>query len=363
MNRAGKYTRIALHRFSRSPHISTPHTVPGQPQQRGPSLAATPGLATQFRPPFPGYGMPPRNVNVLQSAGYVPALPPNTHRTPSQQSVPSLAPQPTPGFLQARAQSSYAFGAGTLGQHQASGALQQQQQQLPSQQQHQTNGSTPSMPPHLSQSSVIGTPSISSASEVALDPNDFPALGSTSTNNTTSSTTANVTSATSYASHAGTATSLGGAANGSNAGAIGAGSGNQQRDFTQDDFPALGGQSHTNQSQNAAGAQNSGQDSIPHPPGLNGFQQDFQSRARSLMGDLSSSGLQATPGLLNLAPTQTRNVHPGFQQGQTESEKQQRVSYRAPGALRCVPLPPFPPHHSRVVDHDADRRGDRTIIL
>ncbi|KAG2009805.1 NOT2 family protein [Coprinopsis cinerea AmutBmut pab1-1] len=297
----------------------------GQPQQRGPSLATTPGLANQFRPPFPNYGMPPRNVNVLQAAGYVPGLQPNSHRTPSQQSVQSMTPQPTPGFMQARAQSSYAFGAGTLGQHQASAGL-QQQQQLSSQQQQQANGTSNSMPPHLSQSSVIGTPSISSTSEVALDPNDFPALGSTSTNNTTTSTPANVTNATSYASHAGTAASLGGSGTGANAGTIGGGSGNQPRDFTQDDFPALGGQSHANQSQNPSGNQSSSQDSIPHPPGLNGFQHDFQSRARSLIGDLTSSGLQ------------------GFQQGQPESEKQQRNGAgQASLASHLNPPPGVPP--------------------
>ncbi|TFK27673.1 NOT2 family protein [Coprinopsis marcescibilis] len=294
----------------------------GQPQQRGPSLTATPGIATQFRAPFPGgYGLPPRNVNVLQAAGYVPGLQPSNHRTTSQQSVQSMTPQP-PGFMQTRAQSSYAFGAGNLGQHQASGPL--QQQQISSQQQQQTNGTSTPMLPHLAHSSVIGTPSLSSASEVALDPNDFPALGSTSTNNTSSSTPGNVTSTTSYASHAGTATSLSGPGSGTNAGSIGAaGSGNPPRDFTPDDFPALGGQQHSNQSQNATGGQNSSQDSIPHPPGLNGFQPDFQSRARNLMGDLTSGLQQGTPGLLNIAHTQTRNVHPGFQQPQ-ESEKQQR---------------------------------------
>jgi CCR4-NOT transcription complex subunit 2 len=46
------------------------------------------------------------------------------------------------------------------------------------------------------------------------------------------------------------------------------------------------------------------------------------------LGTLGSSVLQqATPGMLNLGPSQARNVHPGFQQGQTEAEKQQhRVS-------------------------------------
>jgi CCR4-NOT transcription complex subunit 2 len=294
----------------------------GQPQQRGPSLATTPGLANQFRPPFPNYGLPSRNASVLQATGYVPAPQQNTHRTVTQQQVQGMTPQPTPGFMQTRAQNNFAFGAGPLGQHQASVGL--QQPPLSSQQQQQTNGTSNSMPPHLTQSSVIGTPSISSSSDVALDPKDFPALGSTSTNNTTSSTPSNVTHATSYASHAGTGSSLGSTGNSANAGTIGGGSGNQTRDFTDNDFPALGGQSHS-ANPSSANSHNGGQDSIPHPPGLNGFQQEFQSRSRALTGDLTSSALQA-PGLLNLQPT--RNVHPGFQQGQGESEKQQRVSYR-----------------------------------
>jgi CCR4-NOT transcription complex subunit 2 len=266
--------------------------------------------------------MPPRNV--LQTGGYVPNLQPNSHRTASQQSqVQSMTPQTTPGFMQARGQGSFGFGGGALGQHQASAPL-QQQQQLSSQQQQQTNGTSTPMPPHLAQSSVIGTPSISSSTEVSLDPNDFPVLGSTPTNNTSSSSTAGATAAggTSYASQAGTGVSLAG----SGAGGIGSGSGNQPRDFTPDDFPALGGQSHTNQNQSASQNQNSNQESIPHPPGLNGFQpQEFQQRSRTLLGELTGGIPQGTPGMLNLGP-QARNVHPGFQQNQTESDKQQRVS-------------------------------------
>ncbi|KAF5319908.1 hypothetical protein D9611_011044 [Ephemerocybe angulata] len=296
----------------------------GQPQQRGPSLATTPGITGPFRPPFPGYPMPPRNV--LQSGGYVPNLQPNSHRTGTQPSqVPSMTPQPTPGFMQARGQGSFAFGGGALGQHQGSAPLQQQQQQqqqLSSQQQQQTNGTSTPMPPHLTQSSIIGTPSIASSTEVALDPNDFPVLGSTPTNTTSSSGTAGGTAAggTSYASQAGTGVSLAG----SSAGGIGSASGNQPRDFTPDDFPALGGQSHNSQSQNGSQNQNSNSDSIPHPPGLNGFQQEF--RSRNLLGDLSGGIPQGTPGMLNLGP-QARNVHPGFQQNQTESDKLQRSNY------------------------------------
>ncbi|TFK40477.1 hypothetical protein BDQ12DRAFT_679493 [Crucibulum laeve] len=299
---------------------------PGQPQQRPPTLTPNPGLAGQFRPQYPtGYGIPPRNVNVLQAGGYVPGLQQNSHRTSTQQTqVQSITPQPTPGFIQPRGQGNYAFG-GALGQHQQSAAL-QQQQQLSSQQQ-QTNGSSNSLPPHLAQTSSLGTaPSVSSTSEVGLDPNDFPALGSTPANNTTTNPSNNGTSATtaSYATQAGTGVPIGGTGAGSGAGTIGGGAsnGSQTRDFTPDDFPALGGQSQA-QGQNQSQNPSSNQDGHSHPPGLNGFQHtDQQQHRQSLLGALSG-GLQGAPGMLSLAPSQTRNVHPGFQT-QTETEKQQQ---------------------------------------
>ena len=148
---------------------------------------------------------------------------------------------------------------------------------------------------------------------MGLDPNDFPALGSTPANNSsTSSNGAAVggSATTSYASQAGTGVSLGGAVGTIGGGVVG--SANPSRDFTQDDFPALGGQPQ-GQSQNAS------QDGQSHPPGLNGFADPSQQQHRqSLLGSMPPG----TPGMLHLG--QSRNVHPGFQQGQTEAEKQQQ---------------------------------------
>ncbi|KAF9005546.1 hypothetical protein BDQ17DRAFT_1389832 [Cyathus striatus] len=270
--------------------------------------------------------MPPRSVNVL-GGGYVQSLQPNSHRTPAQQSqVSSITPQPSPGFMQTRGQSGFGFG-GVLGQHQPSAvSLQQQQQQqhqqqLSSQQQQPTNGTSSSLPPHL-QTPNLGSQSVSSTSEVSLDPNDFPALGSTPASNSTSNN-ANGSTTTSYASQAGTAVPIGGGAGAGSGGAgtIGSNGGNQQRDFTPDDFPALGGQSQA-QNQNPSQNQTSNQDGHSHPPGLNGFQHSEHSQQQHRPNILG--GLQhGTPGMLNLGPTQTRNVHPGFQ-AQSETEKQQQ---------------------------------------
>ncbi|KIL67760.1 hypothetical protein M378DRAFT_101272 [Amanita muscaria Koide BX008] len=283
---------------------------PGQPQQRPPSLVPTnPALSSQFRPPFPTYGMPPRNVSVLQSGAFVPGLQPNSHRTSSQQSqVQSLTPQPTPSFMQQRGQAgSFGF-SGILGQHQPSSLQQQQQQQMPAQQ--QTNGA----------------PSVSSASEVNLDPSEFPALGSapaTSNNSTSNATNGTSLPATSYASQAGLGSSNAGT------GTIGT-IASISRDFTPDDFPALGGQSQA-QSQSSSQTQNAAQDNHAHPPGLNGFSHSDHSQHRAnLLGALSGNHHQSTPGLLNLGAVQARNVHAGFQQGQTESEKQQRIQNNFP---------------------------------
>lgn len=267
-----------------------------------------------------------------------------------------MVPQPSPGFIQQRVQSNFAFG-GSLGQaqgqgqqHQQSTLLQQQHSTTPqsSQQQQQSNGTSNSLPPHLTQTpSLPGTaPSVSSASEVGLDPNDFPALGSTpAINNNSSSSNGNVANnvTTSYASQAGTGVLLGGAT-GAGVGTVGTGAGglsgaavgvgnSQPRDFTPDDFPALGGQAQTQtQAQNASSHHlQQNQENHPHPPGLNGFQHTdhSQQHRQTLLGSLGGSGAMGlqTPGMLNLGPAQARNVHPGFQQGQTEAEKQQqRVS-------------------------------------
>ncbi|KAG5636178.1 hypothetical protein H0H81_008913 [Sphagnurus paluster] len=270
--------------------------------------------------------MPPRNVNALPGSGYVAGIQPNTHRAPSQQSqVQNMVSQSTPSFIQQRGQGSFAFGGG-LGQHQSGATLQQQQPQSSSHQQQQANGTSTSLPPHLVQTANIpNSQSVSSTSDVGLDPNDFPALGSTPTNPSTGSNgvAAGGSVTTSYASQAGTGVPLGGAG----AGTIGAGAGGsttQSRDFTPDDFPALGGQSQT-QGQSLNGHnQSSSQDNQSHPPGLNGFQHSDpsqQQHRQNLLGALGGSLQSGTPGMLNLG--QARSVHPGFQQGQTEAEKQQ----------------------------------------
>ncbi|TFK48768.1 hypothetical protein OE88DRAFT_1663920 [Heliocybe sulcata] len=273
---------------------------PGQPPQRPPSLAPTPGLGGPFRAPYPSYGLPPRNV----MQGY-PNLP--NHRTPQ-----SMVPQPSPNFIQQRAQSTFPFGSTT-------------QQSLPHTQQQQTTGTQPanaSLPPHLAQQSqpapsTLGTaPSVSSASEVGLDPNDFPALGSGSAavGNSTGAGTTGAGGA-SYASQAG-----GVGVQGSTSTAVAS----QPRDFTPDDFPALSGAQAQQASSQAA------QDS--HPPGLNGFGQQHsneQQHRQTLLGSLTGSQAsqpgqgQQQPGLLNLG--QSRNLHSGFQ---SEAEKQRNYAMK-----------------------------------
>lgn len=297
----------------------------GQPQQRPPNLT-TPALASQFRQAYP-YAMQQRNI-LQTGAGYVPSLQPNSHRTATQQSqVQTHTPQPTATFNPPRSQSTFAFGAGSL-QHQPSGVL--QQQPLPSQQQqqqqHQTNGTTNTMSSLLAQTSNLAAPSVASTSDVGLDPNDFPALGSAPANvNPSSSNNGSGAGATSYATQAGTGVLLGGTGSGAIGGST---TGGQTRDFTPDDFPALGGQSQTAQTRDPSN--HSSTPDLSHPPGLNGFQQQQSEQQQQLRQNLlgaQSGGLQqGTPGMLNLGPTQPRNVHPGFQQAQTEAEKQQRVS-------------------------------------
>lgn len=280
----------------------------GQPPQRPPSLGPNPALAGPFRAgPYPQYGLPPRNV--LQG-GYVPGVQP---RAPSQQQPQNMLPSPSPGlYQQQQRQGSFPFNG--LG-HQAAG---QQQHQTPSIQQHsnahQANGASTGLPPHLTQNaatpSLAGTAPSASASEVGLDPNDFPALGSAPSN---TASNGNSGAAASYASQAGTGVPPG--TGGAVGGAVGGvGNGPQTRDFTPDDFPALGGQTQ-------ASSQSTDHS---HPPGLNGFQQTEQSaqHRQNLLGSIQQPG---TPGMLNIG-AQARNVHPGFQQQtQTEAEKQ-RVS-------------------------------------
>jgi CCR4-NOT transcription complex subunit 2 len=256
----------------------------------------------------------------------VPSIQQPSNQRASQ--APGLAPQAasTPGGFLPRSQSGFAFSAGgispaTVGQHQPS---------TPGGLQPQTNG-TPglgSMPPHLSPSSNLsgnGAQSVSSASEVGLDPNDFPALGSAPATNSNANNNGNNTHtssanggnpsgssqvATSYASQAGTG---GSGVVGGGASATGGttGSSSQPREFTPDDFPALGNhpQDHS------------------HPPGLNGFEHRPNVNV-NVLGSLG--GANTTPGMLHLggAQQQGRNVHPGFGQGLSEAEKaQQRVSH------------------------------------
>jgi CCR4-NOT transcription complex subunit 2 len=203
---------------------------------------------------------------------------------------------------------------------------------MPSQQ--QPNGTQGTMSSLLVQPSGLGgAPSVSSSNEVALDPNDFPALGSGPTNPNPSSTANGLNSGTtSYASQAGTGVLLTGSGG---SGGNGTSSNlHQTRDFTPDDFPALGGginaqqgQGAQQQSRDGSSATNGGtpDNSLSHPPGLNGFQTPEQQLRQNLLGPHTPGLHQNTPGLLNLGPTH-RNVHPGFQ-GQSEAEKQQqRVS-------------------------------------
>jgi CCR4-NOT transcription complex subunit 2 len=160
---------------------------------------------------------------------------------------------------------------------------------------------------------------------VGLDPNDFPALGSAPANvNSSSSNNGSGAGATSYATQAGTGVLLGG----NGGGTMGTSTtGGQTRDFTPDDFPALGGQSQTTQQTRDPSNHNSTPD-LSHPPGLNGFQpseQQQQQLRQNLLGAQSGGLQQGTPGMLNLGPTQPRSIHPGFQQTPTDAEKQQRV--------------------------------------
>ncbi|EIW52422.1 uncharacterized protein TRAVEDRAFT_53845 [Trametes versicolor FP-101664 SS1] len=271
----------------------------GQPPQRPPTLAPNPALGGPFRGPYQGYGMPQRNVT--------PAYP----ILPNQRTV---VPQPSPNFLQQRGQSNFPFNAAGLQQQQAQTPAQLSAQQTTlahaaHQQQTQGSGASSTLPPHLAQNAApsLGTaPSVSSQSEVGLDPNDFPALGATPANNSSAASSGNTAS---YATQAGTGAGASGAQAGNGAAV------NQPRDFTAEDFPALGGQSQATpqQAQQAQQTPTEG-----HPPGLNGFQHADQQHRQNLLGSLTSGAPgQQQPGLLNLG--QTRNVHPGFQ---SEADKQ-----------------------------------------
>lgn len=297
--------------------------APGQPPQRPQNLPPTSAMGGQFRGQFQGggYGMPPRNM----MQGFPAGLP--THR-------PNMIPQPSPSYLQQqqqqqqqqpqpRTQSNFPFGAG-------GGALQQQQQQ-PQQtsiqhgQQQQTGAShpSPSFPPNLTQnatSTLRGLHSASPAGDLGLDPNDFPALGSAPSAN--ASATPGSATSNQNASYASQAAPLGQAVNGTTGTPV---VGSQQRDFTPDDFPALGGHpQNAQQHQQPSGQQQpSSQDpnAASHPPGLNGFPhspgdiQASQQQRSNLLGSLGGgvmqqNHLQQQPGLLNLG--QVRAAQAGF---------------------------------------------------
>ena len=164
---------------------------------------------------------------------------------------------------------------------------------------------------------------MASTSDVGLDPNDFPALGSAPANaNSSNSNNSSGAGATSYATQAGTGVLLGGTGVGSMGTSA---TGGQARDFTPDDFPALGGQTQTTQQTRDPSNHTSTTPDLSHPPGLNGFQPSEQQQLRqNVLGPQSSGLQQGTPGMLNLGPSQPRSIHPGFQQAPTDAEKQQQ---------------------------------------
>lgn len=279
---------------------------PGQPPQRPANLGPSPGLSGSFRPPYPNYGLAPRSV----MPSY-PTLP--THRGQS------IVPQPSPNYLQQQRAQNYPFSGGLATQQQQQQNQSQQHQHTPLQhnQQSGTNSNVQTHPPPNSTTPNLGTAqSVSSASEVGLDPNDFPALGSTPANTTSTNTSSGNTTTTSYATQVGTTVQLGGT------GAVGQSNsnGNQARDFTADDFPALGGGVGSSQSsQQQPQSQQSGQHEPAHPPGLNGY--NDQSHRQNLLSGLpsqsQSQNTQQQPGLLNLGQQRLHTF---------QSEAEKRVS-------------------------------------
>lgn len=237
----------------------------GQPPQRPPNMGPAQGLA--FRGPFPsgGFGLPPRNALSQQPFQGLPG----SHRTAGQNMV-----LPSPSFIQQRGQSGYPFGGGALGQQQSQqtqqhpASHQQSQSSLPLGQQQQSGAS--SVLPHLQGSALQNAQTNASTTETALDPNDFPALGSTPVSSSAAIATGSpaTTLASSYASQAGTGASASNQAQVHSQNTTTASS-SQPRDFTPDDFPALGGQT-ASVSQQQQPPQN--QQDTSHPPGLNGFE-------------------------------------------------------------------------------------------
>lgn len=292
------------------------------------------------------YAMPPRNnmnVNVglaggalggggLGSAG-LGGMPGYPGSMGAGAGGMGMRPQPSPGFPQQRgAGQAFPFNTG-LGQQQTHGLHQQQQS---NQQQH---GGNPGLPPHL-QGPTAQNPNINAsnaassgaASDVGLDPSDFPALGSTPASVHASALNSGLatpgTANGSYASQAGTTPGSGvqggqGQTNGRER--------DQGRDFGPDDFPALGGGQSTQQQQQV---QQAGQQdhSHPHPPGLNGV------HTVERQNSLGMGGQQQQPGLLNLGPGGR-----GQQALQSESEKQRVCFSSLFFLLLCVPNQLFIP--------------------
>ncbi|KAI9454074.1 hypothetical protein BJY52DRAFT_1286198 [Lactarius psammicola] len=280
---------------------------PGQPPQRPPSLGPTPGIGGPFRGPYPSYGLPPRNI---VAAYPTPGL--QNHRA-----TQNLVPQPTPGgFVQPRTPGGFAFGGANPQQQQQQSQPQQSHPQLPlppHQQQQPPTSAHPSLSHLQSTTPSLGggggtgngggtALSVSSTSELGLDPNDFPALGATPS---TATSTSNPTPATSYASQAGTGVPPSGSTGATSGGSA------LPRDFTADDFPALGGgptpaqqqQQQSSQQQQQHQPSQGQQQTQPtshdsHPPGLGGL-----------------GNQQQQPGLLNLGPRALQSL-------QSETEKQ-----------------------------------------
>ncbi|EIM86148.1 uncharacterized protein STEHIDRAFT_80361 [Stereum hirsutum FP-91666 SS1] len=238
-----------------------------------------------------------------------------------------MRPQPSPGFPQQRgAGQAFPFNTG-LGQQQPHGLHQQQQS---NQQQH---GGNPGLPPHL-QGPTAQNPNINAsnaassgaASDVGLDPSDFPALGSTPASVHASALNSGLatpgTANGSYASQAGTTPGSGvqggqGQTNGRER--------DQGRDFGPDDFPALGGGQSTQQQQQQVQQAGQQDHSHPHPPGLNGV------HTAERQNSLGMGGQQQQPGLLNLGPGGR-----GQQALQSESEKQRNYALKLNSASHAA---------------------------
>ncbi|KAL5524236.1 CDC36 [Sanghuangporus sanghuang] len=331
--------------------ISCGKLVIGQPPQRPPNLGPTQGLGGPFRAPFPpasAFGLPSRNP--LQTQGF-PGMP-NAHRTGAGAAGQSMV-LPSPSFLQQRGQAGFPFG-NALGQpqqnqqqsqhqHPASqvtsllGQQLQQQQQQQSQQNASSVIGSASHLPNPSLTTTTGQVNQSSPNEGAgLDPNDFPALGSgTGTTMNASTNSPATTLASSYASQAGTGLTPGTGANGQ-----GAASGSAQtREFTPDDFPALGGQptSTTQSSQNQPSSQDTS-----HPPGLNGFETRQTMPPGLLNLSAAQRGLAAAPDADKRAANAKVNNTWNGTNASTSAQQNGSLQPSAPQQLNAPPGVPLP---------------------